>query len=316
MTIQSTRLSVVVPVYMGSEFLQELYERVKESATQAFQDFELILVNDASPDNAWSEILALCKEDSRVKGINLSRNFGQHYAITAGIANVIGEWVVVMDCDLQDVPEEIPRLYNKACEGFSVVCAQRIEREDSWFKRTQSYVFHVVFDYLTDRKSDPTVANFGIYHRKVIEAVLEFGDCIKCFPFIVTYVGFRTAYLPVAHSARKSGKSSYTLRKSLRFAMELILAYSNKPLRLFTMMGFIIVAASAMISAYYLVLYFTGRVTVSGFTSMILSIWAVGGMLMMQLGVIGVYLGRVFNQTKNRPSYVVDEVVNITGNDR
>ena len=316
MTIQSTRLSVVVPVYMGSGFLRELYERVKESATRSFQDFELILVNDASPDNVWSEILALCKEDSRVKGINLSRNFGQHYAITAGIANVTGEWVVVMDCDLQDAPEEIPRLYNKACEGFSVVCAQRIEREDSWFKRTQSYVFHVVFDYLTDRKSDPTVANFGIYHRKVIQAVLEFGDCIKCFPFIVTYVGFKTAYLPVAHSARKSGKSSYTLRKVLRFAMELMLAYSNKPLRLFTMMGFIIVASSVMVSAYYLLLYFTGRVTVTGFTSMIISIWAVGGMVMMQLGVVGVYLGRVFNQTKNRPSYVVDEVVNITGNDR
>lgn len=316
MTIQSTRLSVVVPVFMGSGFLQELYERTKESATQSFQDFELILVNDASPDNAWPEILALCKEDSRVKGINLSRNFGQHYAITAGIANVTGEWVVVMDCDLQDAPEEIPRLYNKACEGFSVVFAQRIEREDSWFKRTQSYIFHVILDYLTDRKSDPTVANFGIYHRKVIEAVLEFGDCVKCFPFIVTYVGFKTAYLPVAHCARKSGKSSYTLRKALRFAMELILAYSNKPLRLFTMMGFIIVAASVMVSAYYLLLYFTGRVTVSGFTSLILSIWAVGGMLMMQLGVIGVYLGRVFNQTKNRPSYVVDEVVNITGNDR
>ena len=312
MTIQSTRLSVVVPVYMGREFLQELYDRVKESATRTFQDFELILVNDASPDNSWAEILALCKEDSRVKGINLSRNFGQHYAITAGIANVTGEWVVVMDCDLQDVPEEIPRLYNKACEGFSVVCAQRIDREDSWFKRTQSSIFHVMFDYLTDRKSDAAVANFGIYHRKVIQAVLEFGDCIKCFPFIVAYVGFKTAYLPVAHNARRSGQSSYTMRKSLRFAMELVLAYSNKPLRLFTTMGFVIVAASVMISFYYLFLHFAGRITVSGFTSLILSIWAVGGMLMMQVGVVGVYLGRVFNQTKNRPSFVVDEAVNIT----
>ncbi len=311
-TVQSNRLSVVVPVYMGSGFLQELYERIKESATHPFQDFELILVNDASPDNAWSEILALCKEDSRVKGINLSRNFGQHYAITAGIAHVTGGWVVVMDCDLQDAPEEIPRLYDKACEGFSVVFAQRIEREDSWLKRTQSSIFHRMFDYLTDRKSDPTVANFGIYHRKVIEAVLEFGDCIKCFPFIVAYVGFKTAYLPVEHNARRSGQSSYTMRKSLRFAMDLILAYSNKPLRLFTTTGFVIVAASVMISLYYLFLHFAGKITVSGFTSLILSIWAVGGMLMMQVGVVGVYLGRVFNQTKNRPSFVVDEVVNIT----
>ena len=227
MTVQPTQLSVVVPVYKGAGFLRELFERVKESAALSFADFELILVNDASPDYAWSEISALCKEDSRVKGINLSRNFGQHYAITAGIANVTGEWVVVMDCDLQDAPEEIPGLYEKACEGFSVVFAQRVDREDSWFKRTQSFVFHAVFDYLTDRKSDPTVANFGIYHRKVIKAVLEFGDCIKCFPFIVSYVGFKTAYLPVAHNARKSGKSSYTLRKSLRLATELMLAFGQ-----------------------------------------------------------------------------------------
>jgi dolichol-phosphate mannosyltransferase len=297
---------------MGGVFVRELYERVKENATLSFPDFELILVNDASPDDAWSEISALCKEDFRVKGINLSRNFGQHYAITAGISNVTGEWVVVMDCDLQDAPEEIPRLYKKACEGSSVVFAQRIDREDSWFKRTQSSVFHIVFDYLTDRKSDATVANFGIYHRKVIKAVLEFGDCVKCFPLIVTYVGFKTAYLPVVHNARKSGKSSYTLRKALRFALDLMLAYSNKPLRLFTTMGFLIVAASLIISFYYFLLHFIGKITVSGFTSLILSIWVVGGMLMMQVGVIGVYLGRVFNQTKNRPTFVLDEVINIT----
>jgi dolichol-phosphate mannosyltransferase len=297
---------------MGSDFIRELYERVKQSATQSFPDFELIFVNDASPDNSWYEVSALCKEDTRVKGINLSRNFGQHYAITAGISHVTGAWVVVMDCDLQDAPEEIPRLYEKACEGFSVVFAQRVEREDSWFKRAQSSVFHEVFDYLTDRKSDPTVANFGIYHRKVIKAVLEFGDCIKCFPFIVSYVGFKTAYLPVAHNVRKSGKSSYTLRKSLRLATELMLAYSNKPLRLFTTIGFFIALGSMMISVYYLYLYLSGKITVSGFTSLILSIWAVCGMLMMQVGIVGVYLGRVFNQTKNRPSFVVDEAVNIT----
>jgi len=297
---------------MGSVFVRELYERVKENATLSFPDFELILVNDASPDDAWSEISALCKEDFRVKGINLSRNFGQHYAITAGISHVTGEWIVVMDCDLQDAPEEIPKLYEKACEGYSVVFAQRLEREDSWFKRTQSSAFHKVFDYLTDQKSDHTVANFGIYHRKVIKAVLEFGDCVKCFPLIVTYVGFKTAYLPVVHNARKSGKSSYTLRKALNFALGLMLAYSNKPLRLFTTMGFLIVAASLTVSFYYFLLHFIGKITVSGFTSLILSIWLVCGMLMMQLGVIGVYLGRVFNQTKNRPTFVLDEVVNIT----
>jgi glycosyltransferase involved in cell wall biosynthesis len=306
------KLSVVVPVYMGCVFLRELYERIKKSVESVFTDFELILVNDASPDNAWPEIEALCKADTRVKGINLSRNFGQHYAITAGLTYVTGEWVVVMDCDLQDVPEEIPKLYKKACEGFSVVFAQRIDREDSWFKRTQSKVFHGVFDYLTDRKSDPSVANFGIYHRKVIKAVLEFGDCVKCFPLIVTYVGFATAYIPVTHDPRKSGKSSYTLGKALRFATNLMLAYSNKPLRLFTAGGFVVVAGSFAISLYYLILHLSGKIAVSGYTSLILSIWFVGGMLMMQIGIVGVYLGRVFNQTKNRPSFVIDEHINTT----
>jgi len=313
MTLQTNRLSIVVPVYMGCVFLRELYERVKKSAEPVYKDFELILVNDASPDNAWPEIVTLCKEDPRVKGINLSRNFGQHYAITAGLTYVTGEWVVVMDCDLQDIPEEIPNLYNKACEGFSVVFAQRIDREDSWFKRTQSKVFHAVFDYLTDRKSDPTVANFGIYHRKVIEAVLKFGDCVKCFPLIVSFVGFKTAYLPVTHHARKTGKSSYTLGKALSFATSLVLAYSNKPLRLFTAGGFAVVAGSFAISLYYLILHVSGKISVSGFTSLILSVWFIGGMLMMQIGIVGVYLGRVFNQTKNRPSFVVSEAINTTG---
>jgi dolichol-phosphate mannosyltransferase len=309
--LQSDRLSIVVPIYLGSTFIRELYERVKQSVPLSFMDFELVLVNDGSPDDSWSEISALCKEDKRVKGINLSRNFGQHYAITAGISHVTGEWVVVMDCDLQDAPEEIPRLYEKACEGFAVVFAQRVKRVDSWFKRVQSAAFHKVLDYLTDRKSDFTVANFGIFHRKVINAVLEFGDCVKCFPLIVTYVGFKTAYLPVVHRARNSGKSSYTFRKLLNLSFDLMLVYSNKPLRLFVTLGFGIVVLSGVIGLSYLLLYIAGKITVSGFTSLIISIWAVCGLLMMQVGVIGVYLGQVFNQTKNRPVFVIDEMMNV-----
>jgi len=310
MSSKTNRLSVVVPVYMGCVFLRELYERVKKSAESIFPDFELILVNDASPDNSWRNIVSLCSEDPRVKGINLSRNFGQHYAIIAGLTYVTGDWVVVMDCDLQDVPEEIPSLYRKACEGYSVVFAQRVDREDSWLKKTQSKVFHAVFDYLTEHKSDPTVANFGIYHRKVIKAVLDFGDCVKCFPLIVSFVGFETTYVPVTHHARKAGKSSYTLGKALRFAANIMLSYSNKPLRLFTAGGFAVVAVAFMISLYYLILHLAGKIAVSGFTSLILSVWFVGGMLMMQIGIVGVYLGRVFNQTKNRPSFVVSDSIN------
>jgi dolichol-phosphate mannosyltransferase len=307
---KSVKISVVSPVYGSPELIPELCERLHQSLRSLTEEYEIILVFDCSPDAGWARICEEGSKDPRVKGIHLSRNFGQHYAIIAGLTYAAGEWVAVMDCDLQDVPEEIPNLYKKAQEGFSVVFAQRIERVDSWIKRTHSAMFHAVFDYLTDRKSDPSVANFGIYHQKVIKAVLEFGDSVKCFPLIVSYVGFKTAYLPVAHAARKSGKSSYTLGKALRFAVNLMLAYSNKPLRLFTAGGFTVVAGSLLVGFYYLILHLSGKITVSGFTSLIISVWFIGGMLMLQIGVIGVYLGRVFNQTKNRPVFVVEETIN------
>ncbi len=304
------KISVVSPVYGSPETIPVLCGRLHKSLRSLTEDYEIILVFDCSPDNGWERICEEGQKDARVKGINLSRNFGQHYAIIAGLTYVSGEWVVVMDCDLQDPPEEIPDLYKKAREGFSVVFAQRVEREDSWLKRTQSAMFHAVFDYLTDRKSDPSVANFGIYHQKVIQAVLVFGDSIKCFPLIVSYVGFKTAYLPIAQASRASGESSYTLGKAIRLAVDLMLAYSNKPLRMFTSGGFVVVAISLLVSMYYLVLHLLGKIMVSGYASLILSVWFIGGMLMLQIGVIGVYLGRVFNQTKNRPSFVVDETIN------
>ena len=207
-TVVPGRVSVVVPVYMGREFLRELYERVRAGALARFQDFELILVNDASPDDAWPAIAGLCREDARVKGLNLSRNFGQHYAITAGLNAASGEWVVVMDCDLQDLPEEIPRLYDKAREGYDTVFAQRLHRQDRAIKRMQSWVFYKVFSFLTDTQLDHSVANFGIYNHKVIRAILSMGDSIRYFPTMSRWVGFRMAFLPVAHGERKSGGSS------------------------------------------------------------------------------------------------------------
>lgn len=146
----SEKISVVVPVYMGKDFLGELYERVTTAIDLIPADFELILVNDASPDDCWSDIVRLCQSDKRVKGINLSRNFGQHYAITAGLTYATGDWVVVMDCDLQDLPEEIPNLFRKAQEGYDSVFAQRVVRQDTFIKRLQSKMFYKVFSYMTD----------------------------------------------------------------------------------------------------------------------------------------------------------------------
>lgn len=304
------KLSVVVPVYMGEAFLAELYDRVKRAITGINMEFELILVNDASPDLSWDHILRLCQYDRRVKGINLSRNFGQHYAITAGLSYITGGWCVVMDCDLQDLPEDIPVLFNKALEGYDSVFARRVVRQDSWFKRVQSKLFYSLFGYLTDTKMDCSVANFGVYHRKVIDAILAMKDRVRFFPTMVQWVGFRSVSCPVKHDERKQGKSSYSLRQLIRLAGESMIAFSDKPLRLCVGIGFGIAAVAFIVAAVCFVARFLGVITVSGFTSLMISVWFIGGILIMSLGLVGVYVGKTFDQVKGRPTFIVAECVN------
>jgi len=311
MTPQSTGLSVVVPVYMGSPFLRELHIRVTASVAPLFDDYELVLVNDASPDDSWPLIRALCEADPHVKGIHLSRNFGQHYAITAGLTRATGEWIVVMDCDLQDIPEEIPKLYRKACEGHDTVFAQRHHRQDSGLKRFSSRAFYSVFSYLTDTRLDPSVANFGIYHRRVIRAVLSMGDKTRYFPTMAQWVGFQKAYLPVVHGDRKAGASSYSVSKLLLLATNTIVAFSDKPLRLFVYAGFGTSFLSLCIAVFYYALTLMGRIRVQGFASLILSLWFIGGVLMSSMGVLGIYLGRTFDQVKGRPVFIIAETANL-----
>lgn len=304
------RLSIVVPVFKGHGFLEDLYDRIRKSVEPLFPDFELVMVNDASPDEAWLDISALCKADERVKGINLSRNFGQHYAITAGLEAASGEWIVVMDCDLQDLPEEIPNLYRRAQEGFDSVFAQRMERQDRPCKRLQSWLYCKIFGYMTDTHLDHSIGNFGIYRHTVIEAILSMKDGIRYFPTMSQWVGFRKSYLPVIHGERHSGQSSYTLRGLLRLAIDNMIAFSDKPLRLFIKAGFLIAILSLGVSLYYYYLHLMGRLQVQGYASIILSIWFIGGMLMFSMGVLGIYISKTFEKVKGRPVFIVAEKIN------
>jgi len=306
----SCKISVVVPVYMGEDFLQELYERTRAAVRTLTPDWELILVNDASPDSSWEKIKDLCRQDQKVKGINLSRNFGQHYAITAGLNRVSGDWIVVMDCDLQDVPEEIIPLFKKAMEGYDSVCAQRVLRHDSFFKRLSSKLFNKIFSFMTDTELDSSIANFGIYHRKVIHAILSLGDSIRYFPTMVQWVGFNRCAIPVRHAERKSGKSSYSFRKLCFLAVNTMLAFSDKPLRLFVFIGGFMSIFSLGMAVAYLILSLLKLITVHGFASIIFSIWFLGGIILMSIGVIGVYIGKIFSQVKNRPTFIISEEIN------
>lgn len=304
-------ISIISPIYKGERMLGELVLRVKRAVEQLTDEYEIILVNDCSPDDSWARITELCRDDHRVKGINLSRNFGQHYAITAGLAASTGEWVVVMDCDLQDRPEEIPNLYRKAQEGYDTVFAQRIERQDAFLKRLSSTLFNAAFAYLTDQTQDKTVGNFGIYRRAVIDSVLSMGDSVRWFPIMVKWVGYRIAYLPVVHAERSEGKSSYSLRRLLSVASDNMIAFSNKPLRLMLQFGFCVVVLSVVVALFYLLRYVSGGIAVDGFTTMVISMWLLGGMIIMQIGMIGIYIGKLFDKAKGRPLYNVSERINL-----
>lgn len=304
-------ISIVSPVYYGEKMVHELVARIRENVSIITDDFEIILVNDASPDRSWEMILSECSRDKRVKGINLSRNFGQHKAITAGLNYAKGEWVVVMDCDLQDRPEEIPALYNKALEGFDVVQGERTIRQDKLLKKLSSTLFNAVFRYLSGIKKDKRIANFGIYKRDVIETVCKMPERDRAFSQLVRYVGFKKTSIPIEHGSRLEGSSSYTFHKLMKLAFEMIVSNSNKPLRLMVGLGFIMALLSMLIALYNVVAFMFGIIEVAGFTTTVFSIWFVGGLIMMQIGIVGIYIGRVFDQVKGRPLYVVMDEVNV-----
>lgn len=344
-------ISIVSPVYRGEKMVAELVERIVHAMDQLAVDntaavplnseatatsanrvpidgmaisanstispstntfaYEIILINDASPDRSWEEIKKQCEVYPCVKGINLSRNFGQHYAITAGLHYAKGDWVVVMDCDLQDRPEEIPNLYRKAQEGYDSVFAQRIHREDNWIKRTSSKLFYSVFSYLTDTRQDASVANFGIYRRSVIDAILSMGDRFRYFPTQVQWVGFRKAYLPVQHAERAEGKSSYNFGRLMRLALDTMISFSDKPMRLMVKFGFVITLLSLFIGAIYLIKFLSGNIVVLGYTSLILSVWIIAGIIISLLGVVGLYIGKMFDTVKHRPTFIVGETRNL-----
>lgn len=301
-------ISIVIPVFGGKESLYQLYQRLNESLSVITTSFEIIMINDASPDNAWQVISNLAEKDNRVKGINLSRNFGQHYAITAGLDYAQGDWVVVMDCDLQDQPEEIIHLYNKAQEGFDLVLASRKNRKDSFLKRLGSKLFYQLLSYLTDTEQDGSIANFGIYHRKVIHAVLSMGDEIKYFPVMVRWVGFKCRVLNIKHARRHEGKSSYTLQGLMKLAISIMISFSDKPLTLMVKLGGSISIISFLYSVYVFFNVFFNGVFVSGWASIMISIWFLGGLIIMLLGVSGIYIGKIFDQTKSRPAYIIKEM--------
>lgn len=310
MTDNNILISVVSPVYRAENIIEELVFQVKEKLLSITENFEIILVNDSSPDNSWTKITIECEKDIRIKGIDLSRNFGQHYAISAGLKYAKGEWIVVMDCDLQDRPDEIPRLYKKAIEGWEIVQAKRTNRKDHFTKRLSSNLFHRVFSFLSGIDSDHSIANFGIYHFKVIHEYNKMIEVARSFPSLISQLGFNKTTVDVIHSERFEGQTTYSFSKLINLSLDVILSNSNKPLKLTVKLGFFISLLSFLLASYNIFANLAGMIKVEGFTSTIFSIWFVGGLILLVLGVIGLYVGKIFEQVKARQLYIVKEIIN------
>jgi dolichol-phosphate mannosyltransferase len=283
----------------------ELYRRLKASLETITQDFEILLIEDCGGDRSWDMIVELSQMDKRVKGIQFSRNFGQHYGITAGLDHCGGDWVVVMDCDLQDRPEEIPRLYAKAQEGYDIVLARRGLRKDSKLKRLTSHFFYEVFNYFTELDYDAQVGNFRIISRKVVCNFQTMRERLRFIGGLINWMGFPTTSIDTQHGESLSGKSTYTIGKLWKLATETIIAYSDKPLRLSIRFGFLMSLIAFIYGSYILLRALVYSTPVIGWSSLIVSLYFLCGIIIANLGIIGIYLGKIFDETKKRPLYII-----------
>ena len=300
-------ISIVTPVYGCAANLEKLYSRLTNTLQRITENYEIIMVNDASPDDAWETIKLLAEQDSRVKGINLSRNFGQHRAITAGLDFACGEWIVVMDCDLQDQPEEIPKLYAKALEGYDVVVGKRVDRQDSFFKKAGSALFYKIYNYLTGSKIDRAIGNFGIYSAKVVDSVRQFKEQNRSFGLFVLWSGYKRTEIDIVHAERETGQSSYSFPKLINLAIESIVAHSNKPLQLSVKLGFFLSFLSFLYAFWLIIRYFLWDYHVEGWTSLIVSVYFLAGLIIGSIGMTGLYIGKIFDEVKQRPLYLISE---------
>jgi dolichol-phosphate mannosyltransferase len=300
--------SVVVPVYACESTLAELHRRLTATLAQIGLSYELVFIEDRGPDESWDVLRRLAEEDPHVHAYRLSRNFGQHAAITAGLAKSRGRWVVVMDCDLQDPPEEISRLYAKALEGFDVVLARRSRKRSSLFRRAASKTYFTLLNMFAGTSIDPGHGSFSIISRKVVDAFLTFKDRDRHYLFVLYWLGFDRASIEYEHAERASGKSSYTFRRLLSHALGGMFFQTTVLLRWVVYSGFMLAALGVAAAVYFAVARFTGN-AYPGWTSLVVLLLMIGGLITISTGVTGLYIGRVFNEARERPLFVIDEII-------
>jgi glycosyltransferase involved in cell wall biosynthesis len=304
----SVEISVVVPVYGCRDSLPALHQRVTAALRALGVIYEIVLVDDCDNRGSWEVMVDLAKADTAIKAYRLSRNFGQHAAITAGLAQCTGRWAVVMDCDLQDPPEHIPELYRAALDGHDIVLARRKRKRHSLFRRAAARIYFKLMNALADARLDGDFGSFSIISRKVIDAFLRFEDKDRHYLSILNWLGFRTGTIEYQHAERQSGSSAYTLGHLIKHAIDGMFFQTTVLLRWIVYVGFWVSCAGFLLAAYYVYMYVVHSM-LPGFTSLAVLILLIGGFIIMSTGVAGLYIGKVFEQVKGRPLYVIDKAV-------
>jgi len=304
-------LSVVVTIFNAEKSLLELNKKIISVCSSLTSDYEIIYVEDRSPDNSWDILKKISSQYESIKALRFSRNFGQHTAISAGLHNTSGKYVVMMDGDLQDNPEIIDQLYKKIkSEPSQIIYVRRINRKDSNSKKLSSKIYNYVFSKLSGINSDPSIGTFRIMTKKVVESFKQFPETNKYIGGVFYWMNFAPSYLEAEHYERKYGKSNYTLKKMVKLAINGIVSYSNKPLTLSIYFGLLCSLLSFLMGMIFIVRKIVYDISITGYSSIIVSIYFLSGIVLMVLGIMGKYIAMIYEQSRSRPEYLIEETIN------
>ena len=310
MTIQFPRVSIAIPLYNEEQGVAELLRRVRAVLEQLpGGPHELVLVDDGSSDRTFELIAAAATQESNIVAISLSRNFGHQSALSAALDHVMGDLVIVMDGDLQDCPDIIPEFIDKHQQGFDVVYAQRSLRKEGWFLRSCYFLFYRVLSFFSNTRLPLDAGDFALLSRRVVDELRHLPEHHRYLRGLRAWVGFRQTGVLVERSERFSGESKYTFRKLFGLGLDGIFAFSVVPLRVATILGLLTTFLSLLFGAYSLYVKIFLNRSPEGFTALILVIIFVSGVQLLFLGMIGEYLGRVYEETKGRPHYIISKVI-------
>ena len=298
-------LSVVVPVYGCEGCLGALHERLTRTMAQVTERYELVFIDDRSVDDGWGVLQRLARRDPRVRAFRLSRNFGEAAAVTAGLDKARGAWAVVMDCDLQEAPEDIPRLWAAAGEGYDLVRTTRKQWRHSRFRRWTSRIYRNLTQETSARAN---YSSMSLLSRRVIDAFLRLNDRDREYMILLDWLGFDSNTVEIEHQERQGGESSYVWQRLVRIALDGMFFRSTVLLRLVVLVGFVIALIGFAVAAYELIDYFVEPAKrFPGFTSLAVLLLVLTGVIIFSVGIVGLYVGRVFEQVKHRPLFLIDE---------